>query len=112
MATLTLDGLELDLRIADTERTSCFLNGATVELSWDDSGDLQFSDLRMDGAPYPPRGGTPDPFDRELAKRIHDALVRDYKRTPDFYDEHLRTSDGAHPSHSEGYDRLLPQELR
>ena len=74
MSTITIDDIEL--RIDGTEMIGICLHDVTVEAGRDMDGAVVLSDLRVNGRPYPGRGGVPGAFDREFASRLIEAVYR------------------------------------
>ena len=69
---------QIKLRIGDCECMTIEVTDLTIEAERDVAGRIFLHDLRINGAPYPRPGGPIDPFDRELAKRIREAIERDH----------------------------------
>ncbi len=100
---------DISIRIDDTELLSITLHGVTVEAErdWVD-GSLFLRDLRIEGRPYPTPGGKPSDFDRELAKRVFDAVHRDWSLMAWIEEQvpQLPINDGIEPG------QLLASEMR
>lgn len=77
--------------ILSNELVNMTISSATVEVDYDPDGDIVIYDLRIDGRPFPLRGGKPDPFDLVFANKILASLYS--KSWLDHFREYLDPPD-------------------